>query len=378
MDLGTHLTVLAGPTVPLPLPAPLAARLVSVASRETDAERSAFSLTFDAGRSGPADLMDSPLLVYPGLFTGSRVSVVVTVNAMPQVMVDGFVTEVRYQPGSAPGSSTLVVTGEDVSWLLDKVEVSREQPMDDYPQVMMILASYMAQGVLPMTVPPADMDPPSPTDRVPHQRGTDLAHLWQLARRHGYVTYAIPGPGPGTSTYYWGPAVRVGVPQPAITIGQLPSTNVIGELAFAVDAHGPVSIEGRDIDRRLGKAYPIRTGPPMRIPLAAIPLAVARAGDTRIRLAGASGSSTTGTIARAQAQVDAAADAVTAKGKLDGSRYGGVLRPRGLVGLRGAGYAHDGLWYVRSVEHSWSRGAWTQDFELARDGYGSTVPVVRP
>ena len=90
MDLGTHLTVLAGPTVPLPLPAPLAARLISVASRETDAERSAFSLTFDAGRSGPAELMDSPLLVYPGLATGSRVSVVVTVNAVPQVMVDGF------------------------------------------------------------------------------------------------------------------------------------------------------------------------------------------------------------------------------------------------------------------------------------------------
>ncbi len=378
MDLGTHLTVLAGPTVPLPLPAPLAARLISVASRETDAERSAFSLTFDAGRSGPAELMDSPLLVYPGLATGSRVSVVVTVNAVPQVMVDGFITQVQHQPGSAPGTSKLVVKGEDVSWLLDKVEVSREQPMDDYPQVMMILASYMANGIVPMAMPPADMDPPSPTDRVPHQRATDLAHLTELARRHGYVTYAIPGPGPGTSTMYWGPAVRVGVPQPAITIGQLPSTNVVGEITFAVDAHGPVAVEGRDTDRRMGRAMPIRTGPPMRVPLAAIPLAVARAADTRVRLSNESGSSTTGTIARAQAQVDAAADAVTASGKLDGSRYGGVLRPRGLVGLRGAGWAYDGLWYVRSVEHTWSRGSWTQDFSLARDGYGSTVPAVRP
>lgn len=378
MDLGTQLTVLAGPTIPVPLPQPLAARIVSVASRETDAARSAFSITFDAGRSGPAELMDSPLLAYPGLRIGSRVSIFVTTNAVPQVMVDGFITEVQHQPGSAPGTSKMVVKGEDVSWLLDKDEVSVERPMDDYPQVLMILSSYTARGIIPMAVPPTDMDPPLPTDRIPQQRGTDHAHLWLLARRHGYVTYAFPGPAPGTSTYYWGPPVRAGVPQPAVTIGQPPSTNVVGEVAFAVDAHGPVSVKGRDIDRRIGEAYPIRTGAPMRVPLSLKPLAVERAADTRVRLANESGSSTTGTMARAQALVDAGADAVTAKGKLDGSRYGGALRPRGLVGVRGAGYAHDGLWYVRSVEHTWSHGEWTQDFELARDGYGSTVPAVRP
>lgn len=378
MDLGTQLTVLAGPTVPLPLPAPLAGRLVSVSSKETDDARSGFSLTFDAGRSGPAELMDVPLLSHPGLLTGSRVSIVVTVSAMPQVMVDGFVTQIEHKPGSGGGNSTLVVTGEDVSWLLDKTEVTRESPMDDYPQVLMILTDYAAQGVIPMAIPPAVMDPPLPIERVPQQRGTDLAHLTNLARRHGYVTYAIPGPAPGMSTLYWGPPARMGVPQPAITMGQLPSVNVVGDITFTLDAHAPVSVEGRDTDRRSGVTMPIRTMPPLRVPLAAMPLAVLRAADTRVRQTTESGSSAVATMARAQAEVDAAADAVTATGTLDGSRYSSVLRPRGLVGLRGAGWAHDGLWYVRSVEHTWSRGSWTQAFTIARDGYGSTVPAVRP
>ena len=42
-------------------------------------------------------------------------------------------------------------------------------------------------------------------------------------------------------------------------------------------------------------------------------------------------------MARAQARMDRSVDAVVAEGELDGARYGGVLRPRGLVGMRGAG-----------------------------------------
>lgn len=376
MDLGTHLAVLAGPTVPLPLPQPIAARLVSVAARETDDARSAFTLTFDAGRSGPADLLDVPLMAFPPLLSGSRVSVVVTVNGLPQVLVDGFVTRLEHRPATGAGASTLTVTGEDASWLLDREEATRELPMDDYPQVLLLLGPYAARGIVPLAIPPADMDPPLPITRVPQQRATDLAHLTMLAERHGYVTYAIPGPLPGTSTFYWGPQVRVGVPQRAITVGQLPSTNVIGDVSFTLDAHSPVEVRGRDVERTTGVEVPIRTVPPLRLPLSALPLALLRAGDTRVRLTTETGSSVVGTLMRAQAEVDRGADAVTASGTLDGARYGAVLRPRGLVGLRGAGWAHDGLWYVRSVEHTWARGSWTQAFGLARDGYGSTVPAV--
>jgi len=53
-----------------------------------------------------------------------------------------------------------------------------------------------------------------------------------------------------------------------------------------------------------------------------------------------------------------------------------VLRPRALVGVRGAGWSHDGLWYVRRVVHHLAPGSYRQQFTIARDGYGSTVPAV--
>ncbi len=376
VSLGTHLTVLAGPTVPVPLPGPLVSRLRAAHVSESDKSRSAFSLTFDAGRSGPAGALDTPWLMGPPLQPGARVSLVLTIGAMPTVLADGFITRIELTPGQSTGGARLTVFAEDVSWLLDKEEVNRERPFDDYPQVLAILASYTAHGVIPLAIPPKDMDPPIPIERVPQQRDTDLQHLSTLALAHGYVTYAIPGPAPSTSTFYWGPPVRVGLPQPAITVNQPPYTNVTAPPTFSLDASSPVQIAGSDVDARTGVAMPIRSLPPMRLPLSAMPLWLTNSGDTRIRLVEQSGASAIGTMARAQAQAERGADAVVATGELDGARYGGVLRARGLVGMRGAGWSHDGLWYVQKVEHQIVPGSYKQSFTLARDGYGSTVPAV--
>ena len=95
---GLLLTVLAGPTVPVPLPEPVLSRLRSVKVTETDSERSAFSLTLDAGRSGPLAAFDNPLLADSPLQPGARVVLVVTPGAVPTVLFDGIVTETRAHP----------------------------------------------------------------------------------------------------------------------------------------------------------------------------------------------------------------------------------------------------------------------------------------
>jgi hypothetical protein len=70
------------------------------------------------------------------------------------------------------------------------------------------------------------------------------------------------------------------------------------------------------------------------------------------------------------------ADAVTGEGTLDVTRYGGILSARQLVGVRGAGPAFDGLYYVKSVTHKIKRGEYKQSFKLSRNGLVSTVPTV--
>ena len=69
---------------------------------------------------------------------------------------------------------------------------------------------------------------------------------------------------------------------------------------------------------------------------------------------------------------------VTASGTLDATRYGGLLKPRGLVALRGAGLTNDGLYYVKSVTHSISKGEYKQRFTITREGVVALTPAVLP
>jgi hypothetical protein len=53
-----------------------------------------------------------------------------------------------------------------------------------------------------------------------------------------------------------------------------------------------------------------------------------------------------------------------------------VLKARKLVGVRGAGAAFDGLYYVKSVTHNIKRGEYKQSFTLSRNGLLSTFKTV--
>jgi hypothetical protein len=85
-------------------------------------------------------------------------------------------------------------------------------------------------------------------------------------------------------------------------------------------------------------------------------------------------------IARAVAEVSKSADAVTASGQLDALRYGRLLQARRLVGVRGAGLAYDGLYFVKSVTHNINchTGEFKQSFQLARNGLVPLTPAVVP
>ena len=63
-------------------------------------------------------------------------------------------------------------------------------------------------------------------------------------------------------------------------------------------------------------------------------------------------------------------------GSLDVVRYGRVLRARRLVGMRGAGLAFNGLWFVKSVTSRIQRGEFAQDFTLVRNAVVSNLPGV--
>jgi hypothetical protein len=377
--LTSTLTLLGGPPAPAPAPAPVLEALESVEVTTGDRGRSGFQLRFSAGRSGSADRTDFPLISGPALRPFGRVVLQVAFGGSPQVLMDGLITHRELIPGSVPGTGTLTVTGQDVSVVMDLEEKIAEHPAQAEHVIATMLissAAYSAYGLVPRVTAPDSADTPPAAERVPVQHGTDLAYLNQMAARFGFVCYLIPGPAVGANTVYWGPPERGGAPQPALTVDMGADTNV-EQIQFRADGLAPTRVTGSVQDRSTNESVAVRCVSASRTPLSAEP-DLTTLPMVRTTLLRASGLTSTQALGRAQGMVDAASDSVTATGRLDALRYGATLTARGLVGLRGAGASHDGLWYVSRVTHHIQRGEYTQDFTLTRDGSGSTVSAVRP
>ena len=378
MLLGVHLTLLIGPTVAVPAPPPLMEALQSVEVTHSDDSQSAFQVTFQVGRSGPADLLDYALVSNPLFKPFNRVILIVTFSAVPRVLIDGVITQQQLTPSPQPGGSTFTITGEDVSLMMDREEKSVEHPAQDETIIALkLIASYAQYGLIPMVIPPLVIDPPIPIERIPVQQGTDLKYLRQMAERHAYTFYVLPGPAPFTNRAYWGPPVRLGVPQRALTINMAADTNVE---SFHVRNNPlePTLVDGQVQDRTTNQTVPVQTFASLRPPLAAFPAWLVNQPNVRRTKLRSSGLNAVQAFARAQAMTDASIDAVVADGELDALRYGHMLEPRGLVGVRGAGYLHDGFWYVKRVTHRIGKDTYRQRFTLSREGVGSTTPVVVP
>jgi cytolysin (calcineurin-like family phosphatase) len=135
-------------------------------------------------------------------------------------------------------------------------------------------------------------------------------------------------------------------------------------------------VTGKLQDRTTGQALPVKTFTTTRIPLVSQPAWMTQS-CTRTERMRSTGLNSVQAFAQAQGRTDASMDAViTATGELDAGRYEAVLKPRALVGLRGAGYSYDGFYYVKNVTHSIRKGEYRQRFTLTREGLGAISPVL--
>lgn len=370
---GFHLTLLAGPVVPVPVPQAVLDSLTGVEVKTATGGRSGFKLSFEIGTRSPLHTLfllsaGSPLPLL-------RVIVVVTVGGTPEVLTDGVITEHKITPGGAGGNSTLTVMGKDLT------EVMNQVPLDGFPfpgmspeaRVAAMLSKYATFGVVPLVIPSVLVDVPIPTQIIPRQVGTDYNYIKQLAEDVGYVFYITPGPAPGANVAYWGPEVKVGVPQPALNTNMDAHTNV-ESLDFDFDQQSPV-LPVLFVQEPLTKAaipIPVPDINPLNPPLGLISGIPTRVEPIR----DVAKLNPVQALLRGLSKASRAADAVKGRGTLDVVRYGRVLKARQLVGVRGAGLAFDGLYYVESVTHNVKRGEYRQSFELSRNGLVSTVPGV--
>ncbi|MBS0391540.1 MAG: hypothetical protein JSR23_10410 [Proteobacteria bacterium] len=374
---GIQLTLLVGPLVPLPVPRVVLDALQSVEVRTTAGNASGFQLTFTITARSP---LNTIFLLAAGTNTGMatpplRVLLIVTMNGSAQPLFDGVMTHVEVQPGGRGQAGTLTVTGEDVTKAMDMQDWSG-LPFPAVPvegRVALLCAKYAPFGLIPMVIPVLFPDVQIPIDKIPAQKGTDLAYIQELARQVGYVFYVEPGPAVGTNIAYFGPEIKVGVPQPALNVDMDARTNV-ESLSFKFDPTKgvlPVVFIQNQLTR-VPIPIPIPNLNPLQPPLGLLPTPIS---NLRV-LKDTAKMSPMRAISTGLAEAAKSQDAVSGSGSLNVLRYGRVLKARGLVGVRGAGVAYDGLYYVRSVTSTLKRGEFKQSFELTRNGLVSITPAV--
>lgn len=374
MATGYHLTLLIGPVVPIPASRAVLDALTEVEVTRGTEERSGFRLSFTLSNRSP---LHTVFLVTAAQTPLLRVIIIVTLNGVPHVLADGVTTNCEASSGGQPGQSTLTIIGEDLTKLMDLVEFSGlpYPAMPAEARVALILAKYAAFGVVPLVIPSLFPDVPLPVDEIPKHEGTDLAYVNQLAEDAGYVFYIEPGPAPGMNVAYWGPQIKVGVPQPALNLDMDAHTNV-ESLSFnyrtAETTLPVVYVQNRET--RVPIPIPIPNVNPLQPPLGLLPPL-----PTRVTFMHETANlSPMAAIARGLAEASRSADAVSGNGSLNVVRYGRLLQARQLVGVRGAGVAYDGLYYVSRVTNTIKRGEFKQSFQLTRNGLVSITPVVPP
>lgn len=369
-----YLTLMIGPAVPVPAPLPVMDALESIQVTSSK-DRSGFQLTFTIGKTSPLQMALLPAGYFDPVVT--RVVIMVTLNGIPNVIMDGFITRQEMQPSSEPGQSKLTVTGDDLTIAMDRLEIVFPFPaMPDLAKINFILAKYAFLGVTPVVIPPFIETTNVPSRNFETQIVSDLDYVRAKANENGFVFYIEPGPLPGQSIAYFGPDIRIPLPQSALNINMDAHTN-IDSLSFSLDGLQKKLEIINVLDPVTGR-IPIPVPMPeinlFKPPLGARPIAPAKIVYNRK----SAGLELSQALKNAIGNGMRTSAPITGNGSLDVARYGQILKARTLVGVRGAGITYDGLYYVDSVTHSLKRGEYKQSFSISRDGLISNTPVVMP
>ena len=188
---GVYVTLLVGPTVPIPVPQVVVDALTGIQVTTSAGQRSGFQLTFTLSNDSP---LQTAFLLTAGQTPLLRVIIILTINSIPQVLMDGVLTHTEVTPGAKPGQSTLTVTGEDLTKVMDLQDFSGipypAMPLE--ARVALIIAKYAIFGMIPLVIPSLFIDVPIPVERIHAQQGTDLKYVEQLASQVGHVFYVEP------------------------------------------------------------------------------------------------------------------------------------------------------------------------------------------
>jgi phage protein D len=288
-------------------------------------------------------------------------------NAIP--LMTGRVIETSVQFANEPGGSVMTVIAMDPTVLMhleEKVKAWPNMADSDVASAIFGDGAYRFSSVVEAT-----RWTRNEADQTLMQRGTDIAFLQMLAGRNGYECYVELNPSSGEIEGHFHPSKPDGDPQGTLSVNMGSATNV-AKFKARYDMLGPTQVKAATVDpddasgqqgesentsqSGLGREESTASDRPRTVLLSQ--LAMAQSGEVQ---------------RYAQAVVDRSAWAIVAEGELSTATYGGILRAKRPVLVRGAGREFSGRYYVERVLHSiGGDGSYTQRFTVRRNAVGLT------
>lgn len=297
----------------------------------------------------------------------ARIRLTVTVSSGPaEPLIDAYAIETSADFSNQPGQSVFTVVAMDPTVLMNLEEKVRPwADMADSDIATAIFGEYGFTAKVDQTRPSRQQ-----VDSTIIQRGTDIRFLRQLARRNGYECYVEMNPSTGTIEGHFHPP-RLDQPSQGVLSANMGLATNVNSFNARYDMLRPTRAQviGLDIESQDDQPAKVES-----MALAGLGKEPALNGDRprRVLLSG-TGLALTGELQTyAQAVVDRSAWAITADGELNTVAYGGILRAKRPVNVRGAGKQFSGTYYVQRVTHTFSGDGYTQRFTLRRNALALT------
>ena len=282
------------------------------------------------------------------------------VDAGNEDLISGYITRVQPRYTQDDGHCVLEIAGMDGSVLMD-----REEKLKDWPDKTDSDIAREILGAYPLEVAVDDTE-------IVHkealstviQRETDLRFVQRLARRNGFDFY-VDG---GTAHFQRVEAEALRHPILAAHFG--PETTLTSFRA-TVDALRPARVSMFQLDHMTKEVLVAEVDSLADDPLGSLDAAAlvppSLPGQPTVYVANNAVTGRPEMDALCQNLFTQGAAFVTGEGDVDSSVYQHVLRPRGLVTIKGVGETYSGDYYVTFVRHTISRDGYNQSIRLTRN-----------
>ncbi len=305
------------------------------------------------------------------LFTRlAKLRLSVSVGTGPlQPLLEAYVVDVSTTFSNDPGGSEIVVTAMDPTVLMhldEKVKPWPDMADSDVATAIFSDGAYRFTPVVESTALSHQEN-----DHTLLQRGTDIQFLQHLASRNGYECY-VEITADGTVEGHFHPPKPEGPPQGTLTINTGSATNV-DKFRARFDMLGPAVAQGTTIDADDGSTQPGDATEATQTSAMGAAATTPADRPRKVLLSGLGMSQSAEVQRYAQSVVDRSSWSIHADGELSTVSYGGVLRAKQPVMVRGVGQEFSGRYYVERVLHTiGGDGTWMQKFTLHRNAIGLT------